>query len=232
MKLMGDNNDGMACLTHVAQHCKQLVCLLGCEDGCGLVQNQDIHPAVQKLYDLHSLLLGYGHGVYLLVRIQLKPVFGCQLIDFGGHSLHVQHFPSGQSQDNVLSRCQNIHQLEMLVNHADTQSKGVLRRTNGNLLSVYEYLPFIRVVDTGNHVHKGGLSASVLTQDGQDFPPFHRQAYLVVGSYLAEPFCDIFQFNCVFFAHPANLRSLYLALLHCLVEKSGARYEWLRFYSL
>ena len=120
----------------------------------------------------------------------------------------------------------------MLVNHADTQSKGVLRRTNGNLLSVYEYLPFIRVVDTGNHVHKGGLSASVLTQDGQDFPPFYRQAYLVVGSYLAEPFCDIFQFNCVFFAHPANLRSLYLALLHCLVEKSGARYEWLRFYSL
>ena len=93
-------------------------------------------------------------------------------------------------------------------------------------------LSAVSVPDTGNHVHKGGLSASVLTQDGQDFPPFYRQAYLVVGSYLAEPFCDIFQFNCVFFAHPANLRSLYLALLHCLVEKSGARYEWLRFYSL
>ena len=32
------------------------------------------HPAVQKFYDSHGLLLGYGHGVYLLVRVQLKPV--------------------------------------------------------------------------------------------------------------------------------------------------------------
>ena len=202
---MGDDDDGMACLAHVAQHGEQLVRFLGRQNSRGLVQNQDIHPAVQKLDNFHGLLLGYGHGVYLLVRIQLEPVFGCQLIDFGGHSLHVQNFPPGQTQDNILSRCQNIHQLEMLVNHADTQSKGVLRRTNGNLLSVYEYLPLIRVVDTGNHVHQGGLSASVFTQDGQDFPPFHRQAYLVVGSYLAEPFCDVFQFNCVFLAHPADL---------------------------
>ena len=55
--LVGDDDDGLARVAHVAQYGEELVRLLGGEDGGGLVQDEDVRAAVEHLDDLDGLLL-------------------------------------------------------------------------------------------------------------------------------------------------------------------------------
>ena len=61
--------------------------------------------------------------------------------------------------------------------------------------SPFQDLPFVREVDAGQHIHQRGLAAAVLPQQGEDFAPPDLQGDIVVGNHLAEPLCDVPQFN-------------------------------------
>ena len=183
---MGDNHDGLAVVSHVAQNGKELVGLLGGENGGGLVQDQDVRAPVQHLNDLHRLLLGDRHVIDLLVRVHLEAVLIADGPDFRGGGLQIQLSLLLQTQNNIFRGGEHVHQLEVLVHHADTQIIGVLGGADDHFLAVDADLALVREIDAGEHIHQSGLAAAVFAQQRQDLSPVNVQPYLVVGYHRAK----------------------------------------------
>ena len=203
VELVGDDDQGLAVVLHVAHHGKQLVGLLGGQHGGGLVQDQDVGPAVQDLHDLHRLLLGHGHIIDLLIRVNVEAVPVADFPDLLPGLGQVQL--AGHAQDDVFRGGKDIHQLEMLMDHADAQGKGVLGGGDGHRLAIDVDLPLVGEVDAGEHIHQSGLAAAVFTQQGQDLTLIELQRNVLVGRYLAEALGDILHFNCAYIcqgSHP------------------------------
>ena len=78
----------------------------------------------------------------------------------------------------------------MLMDHTDLMGKRILWRTDHDLFPVNQDLAFIREIDAGDHVHQGGLTAAVFSQNGQDLSPINIQVHMIVRHYRAEPFGD------------------------------------------
>ena len=189
MHFVGDNHNGLAAVPHIAQDAEQLFRLLGGKDGGRLVQNQNFSPTVQHLHNFHRLLLGHGHIVNLLVGVYIKAIGVADFLNLLPGFLQIQ--PSGQTQHNVLGGGQHIHQLEMLVNHANAMGKGILGRGDNHLFVIDENIAGIREIDAGEHIHQGGLAASVFTQQCQNFSPVNIQPDPVIGKHRAKGFCDV-----------------------------------------
>ena len=187
VQLVGDDDDGLAVRLHAAQHVEQAVDLLGRQHGGGLIQDEDIRTAVEHLDDFHRLLLGDGHIVDLLLGINMETVFLSDLGNAGIDVLQIVPALLVHAQHNVFGGGKQIHQLEVLMNHADFQVKGVLRGADDHFLPALKDLALIREVDAGDHVHQGGLAAAVLTENGQDLTLVHIQVNIVVGHNAAKP---------------------------------------------
>ena len=190
VELVRDEHDGLARVAHVAQHGKELLRLLQRQHGGRLVEDQDVRAAVEHLDDLDRLLLRDGHVVDLLVRVHLKAVGVADLPDARGDGLEVQHLPARQAEDDVLRRGQHVHELEVLVDHADAQVERVLRAADGDRTAVHLDLALVREIDAREHVHERGLAAAVLAQQGQDLAPVDVQIDLLVGRDAAEGLGD------------------------------------------
>ena len=190
---MGDDDDGLAAVAHIPQHGKELLGLLGGQHGGRLVQDQNIRAPVEHLDDLHRLLLGDGHIVNLLVRVHVKAVGVADFPNFLSGLRQIQ--PPGQTQNDVLRRGEHIHQLEMLMDHADAVGEGILGGADDHRLSVDGDLPLVGEIDAGEHIHQGGLAAAVFTQQGQNFSPVDVQPDLVVGQDGPEGFGDVPHFH-------------------------------------
>ena len=186
MHFVGNDDNGFAVVTHVPQNGKELLRLLRGEHCGGLVQNQDVRAPVEHLDNFHRLLLGDGHIVDLLVGIHVKAIGIADGLDLLGHLVNVQPTRLLQTQDNVLRRAEHIHQLEMLMNHADAVTEGISGRADHDLLAVNVNLSLIRKINTGEHIHKGGLAAAVFSQQSQNLSLIDVQPYPVVGKNRAE----------------------------------------------
>ena len=171
MELVGDDDDGLAVCLHGPQHVKELVGLLRSEDGGGLVQNQNLRPAVEDLHNLHRLLLGDGHIVDLLGRVDVEAVLLADGLDLALGGLDVQPAALLQTQDDVLRGGEHVHQLVVLVDHGDAAREGVFGGADGDGLAVDQNLALVGEVDAGEHVHQRGLAAAVLPQEGENLPP-------------------------------------------------------------
>ena len=187
--LVCDDDNGLAVVAHVAQHRKELVGLLGRQHGGGLIQDQDVGASVQNLYNLDSLLLRDGHIIDLLIRVHLKAVSIADRTDPFGGSFQIQL--SLQPENDIFSGRQYVHQLEMLMDHADAVVEGVLGGADDNFLVVNEDLTIVREIYPGEHIHQGSFAAAVLTQKRQDLTAVNIQPDLVVGDDASEPFGDI-----------------------------------------
>ena len=190
VQLMGDDDDGLAVRLHAPQHVEQAGDFLGRQHRRGLVQNQNIRAAVQHFENFNRLLFGHGHIIDFLLRVQVEAVFFRQLRDRRVDGFQVIPALLLHAQHDIFARCKQIHQFEMLVNHADPVAERVLGGPDHHLLAVHENLPLVGEIDAGNHVHQGGLAAAVLPQDGQNLAPVHVQVYMVVGNHAAEPLRD------------------------------------------
>ena len=92
------------------------------------------------------------------MRINLKSVLFGQGANLALHLPHVQPQLSRKAQNDVFGRGEHIHQLKMLVNHADTQGEGVLGRADDHLAALHIDMARVR------HVHQRRLAAAVLAQ--------------------------------------------------------------------
>ena len=163
VQLVGDDQNRLAVVAHTAQHGKQLLRLLRRQHGGRLVQDQDIRTAVEHLDDLDRLLFGDGHLIDLFAGVNVKAVAGGNGADLLLGGLAVKAPLPFESQHNIFRGGKHVHQLEMLVDHADPVSKRVARRADDHLFPVNKDLSLIREVDAGDHVHQRGFSAAVLS---------------------------------------------------------------------
>ena len=190
VQLVGNNDDALPVFLHPAKHVKQPGDLLGRQHGGRFIQDQDIRAAVQHLDNLHRLFFGNGHVIDLLGRIQPETVPFRNLGHLGIDCLQVVFFFGFIAEHNVFGSRKQIHQFEMLMDHADLVVKRVLGGADHNFFPADQDLAFVREIDTGNHVHQGCLAAAVLTENGQDLTPIDIQIHMIVRHNRAEPFGD------------------------------------------
>ena len=183
---MGNDDDGVALGAHFAQDSKELVRLLRGQHGGGLVQNQNIRAAAEHLDDFHRLFFTHGHVVDFLIQIHFQSEAGAELLRLHGQlALH--------AQQDVLPGGEHIHQLEVLMDHADAHADGLAGTADGDLLAIQVNQAAVGLIDAGQHVHHGGLAAAVFAQQGQNLPTVDRQADVVVGLHGAKGFAEVFQ---------------------------------------
>ena len=92
------------------------------------------------------------------------------------------------------------------MNHTDLQVKSVLRRSDNHFFTVNKDLTVIREINAGNHVHKRCFTASVLTENREDFALVHGKINVLVGDNGAKGLCDVSEFDCNLCTHfmPSN----------------------------
>ena len=198
MELVGDDDERLAVGFHVAHDLEELVGLLRGQNRGRLVEDQNIRTAIEYLDDLDRLLLRDGHVVNFLVGVNVEAVFVADLLDFTGRLGDVHPAMFFQTEDDVFRGGEDIDELEVLVDHADTVSKGVFRRADRNRFTVNVDLPLIGEVDAGEHVHQRCFAAAVFAEQRQDLALVQLQVHGVVGRHLSKPLCNILHPNCAF----------------------------------
>ena len=101
-------------------------------------------PPVEHLEDLHRLLLRHRHVVDLFAGIDVKAVLFADLLHPAGGGPEIEGPLPLQAQDDVLCRGEHVHQLEVLVDHADAVAVGIARGADDDLLAVDEDLSLVR----------------------------------------------------------------------------------------
>ena len=162
---MGDDDNGLAIVAHTAQHVEKLLGFLRGQHGGGLIQNQYIRAAIEHLDDFHGLLFGNRHFMDLLVGVDIKAIALADLADALGHLADVIAILLIQPQHDVFRSGKHVHELKVLMNHADAQVKRISGRTDDGFLTPNVDMSFIREVNAGNHIHQGGLAAAVFSQN-------------------------------------------------------------------
>ena len=162
MELVRNDNQGFAVGLHVAHNGKQLVGLLRRQYGGRLIQNQNIRAAVEHLHDFDGLLLGNRHIVDLHVGVDFEAVLLADVFDLLAGVIQIQL--TLQTKDDVFRSGEQIDQLEVLMDHADSKVKSVLGGGYGHGLAVNIDPSLIGIVDAGEHIHQCGLAAAVLAQ--------------------------------------------------------------------
>ena len=195
VELVGDDDHGLAVGLHVTHDVKETVRLLGGQDGGGLVQYENVRTAVEDFDDLHRLLFRDGHIIDFLGGVNDKAVFFADLLDLGGGGFQVQPLLTVQAQDDIFSRSEHIHQLEVLMDHADAAVKGIFGGGDGDALAVYQNFTLVGEIDAGQHVHEGGFAAAVFAQQRQDLTALDVQRDMVVCHDLAEALGDVFHLD-------------------------------------
>ena len=205
VELVGDDDDGVSVLLHPPQHGEQLVDLLDGEHRGGLVQDDDLGSVVQHLDDLQGLLLRNGHIGHLFPWIDVKAEPLGHLPD-----LVITAPVQGKARllpahPDVVGGGEHIHQLEVLVDHADPQGLGLLGRPDGDRHSVHQDLSAVRLVDAGQHIHQCCLARAVFSKQSQDLPLSQGEIYIFIGHHTAEGLGDAPHFNGVFRRHGTTL---------------------------
>ena len=190
VQLVGDDDDGVPLVPHPAQDGEQLFDLLHRQHGGGLVQDDDLGPVIQHLDDLQGLLFRHGHVVDLLLGVQLKAELAHHVLDLAIAVLLQAKARLFFAHPDVVRRGEHVHQLEVLVDHADAQLFGVLRGVDGHGLALHQDLPRVWLIDAGEHVHQRGLARAVLPQQGQYLPLAQVQVDVMVGRHAAKGLGD------------------------------------------
>ena len=160
--------------------------LLRGQHGGGFVQDQDVGAAEQHLDDLQGLLLADAHLIDLRGQVQGKAVFFADGPDLAADLFQVELFPGFHAQGDVFQRGEDIHQLEVLVNHADAQAQGIPGGADIHRFIPHIDLALIGVIDAGDHVHQGGLARPVLSQKGKDLAAADFKGHVMVGRHFTE----------------------------------------------
>ena len=191
MQLVGDDHHRFSVLFHVADHLEQLLRLLGRQNCRGLVQDQNICASVKHLDDLQGLLLGHAHPVHLLVKIHVEVILVADLLCLSANLLQIELLLLLQSQRNILRCREHIHQLKMLMDHADAQIVRIPGGSDLRRLSVHQNLTAVRIINSRNHIEERGLSAAVLSQERQYLPFVNLQRDILICNDFPESLCHM-----------------------------------------
>ena len=194
---MVDKDDGFALGDQPAHDLHQLFDLLRGQDGGGLVKNEDVVFAVEHLQDLYALLLADRDILDQRIGVNFEPVAGRKLHHLGAGGVHLQQAALHifHAQDDVLQHGEVVHQLEVLMHHADAEAVGITRALDLRLLPIDDDLALFRRIEAEEYAHQRGFAGAVFAQQGMDLPFSSMEVDVVVGDQAGEFFDDLTHFD-------------------------------------
>ena len=173
VELVGDEQDALALGGQILHDLHQLVDLLGRQNGGGLVEDEDLVVAVEHLQDVLDQRVRIHLQAVFLAEGQ-HPLAGLLLLEEAVlRGLH--------AQDDVVQHGEALHQLEVLVDHADAQCIGVVGVFDGHLHAVLFDDALLGLVQAEQHAHQRGFAGAVFAQQRVDLSLFQLEGDIVVG---------------------------------------------------
>ena len=198
VQLVSDEDDGFAGVAQGSHDLEEVLDLLRCQDGGWFVEDEDVCRPEQNLEDLHALLQANGQVLDQRVRVDLQPVFLIDLADLSASGIEVKIVepPGGlDAQHHVLGHGEDGNEHEVLVHHANAGGDGLSGALERDLLAVDQNRALVGVVEPAEHVHKGRLAGTVLTQQAQHLAAADGQVDLRIGDNRTKTLGNAAQFN-------------------------------------
>ncbi len=196
-QLVRDKEDGLPLRRQILHDLHQLVDLLRRQHGGGLVEDQDLIVPVQHFQDLGALLHTHGDVLDQSVRVHMETV----LLAEGQHLfpgllfLEKAMLRRLHAHDDVVQHRKAVHQLEVLVHHADPQVIGVIGVLDRDLLAVLLDRALLRLIQAEQHAHQRGLARAVFAQQGMDLTLFQLKGNVIIGDDAWEPLRNVEHFD-------------------------------------
>jgi hypothetical protein len=192
VQLVGDEDDRLPVGLQAVDDPEELACFLRRQDGGRLVEDEDVCAPVERLQDLHPLLLADGDLAHERRRIDHEPEALRKLLDAAlGRPLVEQDPVAGlDAEDDVLGHGHHRDEHEVLVDHPDPRLDGVARRAERDRLAVEQDLPGVRLVEAVEDVHQRRLAGAVLAQQRVDLALLNVERDVVVGNDAREHLAD------------------------------------------
>ena len=193
VELVADEDDRAPRLPELPQIVEEILRLVRREHGRRLVQDEDLDASVQRLQDLHALLLADGEVFHHGSGIHPEGVRLGELDHALAGGIDVQARPALLAQDDVLGDREGVDQDEMLVDHADPQRDRVAGRGDLHLVASDEDPPAVRRVHAVQHPHERGLAGAVLSDQRMHLTRAQLEIHLVVGEHTGESLRDVIE---------------------------------------
>ena len=183
VELVGDKEDALALRRQILHDLHQLVDLLRRQHGGRLVENQYLVVAVEHFQDLHTLLHTHGDVLDKGVGVNLQAVFLAerQYLCAGLLFLDKAHFRGLRTQNDVVQHREHVHQLEMLMNHANAKRRRYIGVGDLHFFAVLADLAGLRLIQAKEHRHQRGFSRTVFAQKRVDLAALELQRNVVIG---------------------------------------------------
>ena len=182
IQLMGDEQNGFAFTGKLLHGCHQLVDLLRSQNGGRLVKNQDLIVTVEHLQDLHTLLHTNGDVLDPGIQIHLQTITLRNGLHLLARFLLGQdtHLGGLRTQDDVVQNRKYVDQLEMLMDHADAQGRGVIGVIDLDDLAVFLDHTCFRLIQAEQNAHQRGFSRTVFAQQRMDLATAQLKRNVVI----------------------------------------------------
>ncbi len=136
VQLVADEHDRLAVVTQPPQVVEQVLGLGGGQHRRGLVEDQDLHPAVERLQDLDPLLLAHREVLDDRRGVDLETVRAPRARPPWPRTPPRSRIgPPSMPEDDVLGDGEGVHEDEVLVDHPDPECDRVARRGDLHLLA-------------------------------------------------------------------------------------------------
>jgi hypothetical protein len=163
---VGDEDDREPIGHQLLQHGEEVLGLLRGQDGCRLVQDEDARLAVEGFQDLDSLLDAYREVGDPRPRVNDQAVALGELLGCFYRPFEIQGEALARlgAKHDVLGHGEGWDQGEVLVDHPDAAGYSILRVVDFDLFAVDEDGARVRLVESVEDLHQGGLPCAVLAQ--------------------------------------------------------------------
>ena len=193
VKLMADEDHGLVLRNQIADGDEQLPCFLRSQHGGRLIQHQQVALFIQRLDNLHALLLSHSQCRHLCIGIHRKAVFLRNLLNVGSNPLFVNKcLLLIQTQNHILYHRQGGDEHEVLVHHANAAGDGGLWGIDLYHLAVHSDGSAVRLGKAIEHIHQCALAGTVFAQQGVDLPTLKADRDLIAGNCARINFGNVF----------------------------------------
>ena len=76
------------------------------------------------------------------------------------------------AEHNVLQHCEIVHQLKVLMHHADSERVRIQRIINLHIFATHLNAAALRLIQTEQHAHQSGFPGAILPQKRVNLPIF------------------------------------------------------------
>ena len=200
-KLVRNEEDALPLRGEIAHDLHQLFDLLRREHRRRLVENKDLVVAVEHFQNLGALLHTDGDILDLRVGIDVQAVFLAQSENFFARFLLLKETELVRlnAQNDIVENREALHQLEVLMHHADAERIGVVGVVDLDFFAVLFDDALFRLIEAEQNAHQRGLARAVLPQQRMDLALFQLQGDIVVGDDPGESLGDVQHLDCVGF---------------------------------